>query len=101
MPRKKGVPNKLTNQVRSVIIDIINKEIDHLPDLLNELDPSDRADFLIKLIKQVIPAPSPMAAIDMDAIQMDEKSYEDSLDSHIKNAKDSVKTDEFIRSIMT
>ena len=53
--RKKGTPNKLTKELRSVLKDVLYEEIDRLPERLDELDTKDRLQLLVKLMPFVFP----------------------------------------------
>lgn len=53
--RKKGTPNKLTKELRTVLKDVLYEEIDRLPERLDELEAKDRLELLIKLMPYVFP----------------------------------------------
>ena len=53
--RKKGTPNKLTKELRSLLKDVLYDEIDRLPERLEELETKDRLELLIKLVPFVFP----------------------------------------------
>ena len=53
--RQKGTPNKLTTEIRSVLKDIIDYEIDTIEERLLQLEPKERIELVIKLIPQVLP----------------------------------------------
>lgn len=53
--RKKGTPNRLTGSMKEMINLAITQELEQLPDLLNELAPKEKADFLVKLLPYVMP----------------------------------------------
>ena len=53
--RMLGTPNKLTKEIRIVLKNLLAKEIENLPDVLEQLEPRERADLLIKLIPYVLP----------------------------------------------
>ena len=48
--RQKGTPNKLTTEIRSVLKDIIDYEIDTIEERLLQLEPKERIELVIKLI---------------------------------------------------
>lgn len=53
--RPKGVPNKMTREIRSSLKDSLLGHIESLDRLLLELEPRDRVDALAKLLIFVIP----------------------------------------------
>lgn len=53
--RKKGTPNRLTKEVRSVLKDLVFEEISHVKSHLKKLDSRDRIELLIKLLPYVCP----------------------------------------------
>jgi len=53
--RSKGTPNRLTGTVKEMIHEAISSEIANLPTILQNLDPKEKADCLIKLLPYVLP----------------------------------------------
>ncbi|MBT3747656.1 MAG: hypothetical protein HOG34_01635 [Bacteroidetes bacterium] len=53
--RPKGVPNKITGEVREVLKDIVQNELDQLPELLESMQPEKRAEILTRLLPYVVP----------------------------------------------
>ncbi len=53
--RKKGTPNKITQTTREMISDIVDGQLQTLMNEINELEPKERADFVVKLLPYVIP----------------------------------------------
>ena len=53
--REKGTPNKLTKEIRTVLKDLIYKELDQIQEHLNSLEPKQRLELVIKLIPYVLP----------------------------------------------
>lgn len=53
--REKGTPNKLTSEIKETLRDVLNSEIENLPQRLNELEVKDRLDVLVKLIPYILP----------------------------------------------
>ena len=53
--RKKGIPNKLTTEIRSALKNIIYSEIESIVDRLLLLEPKERIELVIKLIPYVLP----------------------------------------------
>ena len=56
--RKKGTPNKLTEDMRASLSHVLKDEISILPELLKELQPHHRANIILKLAQIIIPPPS-------------------------------------------
>lgn len=57
--RKKGVPNKMTSEVRAIISDIIFKEADNIPEYLASVTkPEVKLKLIIDLLPYVIPKQS-------------------------------------------
>ena len=48
--RSKGTPNTLTATAKDVLHQVIDREIEKLPALLESLEPKDRAYLLVKLL---------------------------------------------------
>ena len=53
--RQKGTPNKLTKEIRTVLKDLIYKELDEIKEHLDSLEPKKRIEIVIKLIPYVLP----------------------------------------------
>ena len=53
--RPKGGPNKITGEVREVLKDIVQNELDQLPELLESMQPEKRAEILTRLLPYVVP----------------------------------------------
>lgn len=54
--QKMKTPNPiLTNSLRDILKNIMQKEIEQLPDLLEKLSPSERLNFLCRLMPFVFP----------------------------------------------
>lgn len=53
--RKKGVPNKLTGDLRAKLQSIIDNNIDRVQDDLDELKPAERLAVLEKLLSYCVP----------------------------------------------
>ena len=53
--RQKGTPNKLTKEIRTVLKDLIYKELDEIQEHLDALEPKQRLEYVIKLIPYVLP----------------------------------------------
>ena len=53
--RQKGTPNKLTKEIRTVLKDLIYKELDEIKEHLDSLEPKQRIELVIKLMPYVLP----------------------------------------------
>jgi hypothetical protein len=53
--REKGTPNRLTKEIRSVLKDVIFYEIENIEETLEQLEPKDRIELIIKLIPYALP----------------------------------------------
>ena len=53
--RKKGTPNKLTKELRSVLKEVIYNELDNIEERLEQLEPKQRLELVIKLMPYVFP----------------------------------------------
>jgi hypothetical protein len=60
--RVKGSLNHNSKEVRNIIKEVIDNELLNIEDLLNELQPRERLDFIIKLLPYVLSklAPEPI-----------------------------------------
>ena len=58
--RQKGTPNKLTGSVKEMLTQFVTNEVQHLPTLLNKLEPKEKIDFIVKLLPYIIPKMSPV-----------------------------------------
>jgi hypothetical protein len=60
--RVKGSLNLNSKEVRNIIKEVIDNELHNIEDLLNELQPRERLDFIIKLLPYVLSklAPEPI-----------------------------------------
>ena len=59
--RKKGTPNRLTAEIRSTLKAVMDEEISNIPDLLEQLEPKERLDMLIRLMPYTLPKITPVA----------------------------------------
>jgi hypothetical protein len=50
-----GTPNKLTTELRSLLKNVVHREIELLTEHLSKLDVSERLDLLIKLLPFAVP----------------------------------------------
>ena len=56
--RKEGTPNKVTQELRAKIKEIVCIELESLESKMELLQPKDRVDVLIKLLQYVLPKPT-------------------------------------------
>ena len=59
--RRKGATNKVTKELRLVLKELLEKEFANIDKVLNQLEPADRFNLLIKLLPYAIPKYSDMA----------------------------------------
>ncbi|MEZ4909893.1 MAG: hypothetical protein R2774_03420 [Saprospiraceae bacterium] len=57
--REAGTPNKLTKELRSALKNILNQEIELLPEHFNKLETKDRLEILVKLLPYAMPKVEP------------------------------------------
>jgi hypothetical protein len=55
--RKKGVPNKSTEELRALLTSFIEANINDLQANYNQLEAKDKLEFFERLIKMVLPPP--------------------------------------------
>ena len=53
--RKKGTPNRLTKEVRTLLKNLLFSELSQVESHFEKLDPKDRIELLIKLMPYVCP----------------------------------------------
>jgi hypothetical protein len=53
--RQKGTPNRMTKELRSVLKDILYRELEQIQEQLDALNPKERIELLIKLMPYVLP----------------------------------------------
>lgn len=51
-----GTPNRITAQVRSMLVCVLEEEIDNLPELLQQVSPAARLAAVLKLAELLTPA---------------------------------------------
>lgn len=59
--RQRGTPNKMTKELRSVLKDLLYKEIEELEERLNNLKPKERIELIIKLMPFALPKVKPIS----------------------------------------
>lgn len=55
--RPKGKPNRTNEQIRELVLNFIDKNIDKLQTDFEALEPKERLNFIERLFKHVLPAP--------------------------------------------
>ena len=53
--RQKGTPNRLTKELRTILKEALHKELESIGELLEQLEPKERLEVLIKLMPFVFP----------------------------------------------
>ena len=53
--RKKGTPNRMTKELRTVLKDLLFEELKSIPDHLEKLDTKERLELIIKLLPYALP----------------------------------------------
>ena len=58
--RQKGTSNKLSGTVKEMLTQFVTNEVQHLPTLLNQLEPKEKAEYIIKLLPYILPKKAPV-----------------------------------------
>ena len=53
--RKKGTPNRLTKELRTLLKDVLYSELETIDERLELLEPKERVELLIKLMPYALP----------------------------------------------
>lgn len=53
--RVQGTPNRLTKEARTLLKNVLFKELEQIPDYLDKLEPKDKIEVIIKLLPYVLP----------------------------------------------
>ena len=53
--RKQGTPNRLTQDLRNSLKNILADEFEKLPETLDRLEPKDRLEIVVKILPYVLP----------------------------------------------
>lgn len=69
--RELGTPNKTTSELRRVLKHIVDDELQSLQNNINELEPKERIELLIKLLPYVMPKVQTVSARDGEPIGID------------------------------
>lgn len=67
--RKKGTPNKLTKELRASLKDLIHEELSDLQIHLDQMEPKERLDVLVKLLPYVLPKVNSVSHTNDEPIQ--------------------------------
>ena len=67
--RKAGTPNKLTFDTRQLLVNALADEFEQLPELLKELNPTERIDAICKLSKFALPAVAPVSIVKVERVE--------------------------------
>ena len=62
--RTKGTPNRTTAETKELLQKIVNKEIDNLSLLLEQLEPNERINAISKLLPYIVPKQSEVFTTD-------------------------------------
>jgi len=68
--RKKGTPNRITKVLKFQLSQVLTLEYERIPELLSELSPSERLNFIIRLSQFVLPTPT-RGVDEFDLIRLD------------------------------
>ena len=69
--RELGTPNKTTSELRRVLKHMVDDELQNIQDNINELEPKERIELLIKLLPYVMPKVQTVSARDGEPIGLD------------------------------
>ena len=53
--RKKGTPNRLTKEMRTILKNILFTELENIEELMDSLDSKQRIELVIKLLPFILP----------------------------------------------
>jgi hypothetical protein len=57
--RPAGTPNYITREMREALKAILSDSIGEIPALLGSLQPKDKIDVIIRLLRLIVPLPAP------------------------------------------
>ena len=69
--RELGTPNKTTSELRRALKHMVDNELQNLQDNINELEPKERIELLIKLLPYVMPKVQTVSRRDGEPIGLD------------------------------
>lgn len=58
--RKKGSSNKLSGTIKEMITEVVTKELQSMPILLNQMSPREKVDIILKLLPYLTPKVAPV-----------------------------------------
>lgn len=58
--RKKGSSNKLSGTIKEMISEVVTRELQEMPILLNQMTPREKIDFILKLLPYITPKIAPI-----------------------------------------
>ena len=53
--RQKGTSNKVTQDVRALLKELVSKEISNIDNLFKDVEPKDRLEFIVRLLPYTLP----------------------------------------------
>lgn len=53
--RKAGTPNKITGEIKEVLSEFLQKEINSLPEYFSAIEPKERLEVIAKLLPYILP----------------------------------------------
>ena len=68
--RKKGTPNRITKVLKFQLSQVLTLEYERIPELLSEMPPSQRLNFVVRLSQFVLPTPT-RGVDEFDLIRLD------------------------------
>lgn len=90
--RPKGTPNKITQDIRSWLTTVIDKNRKQMLKDLKTLEPKDRLQILEKLMQYVIPKQQAVSA-DIDFRQLSDEQLDDVIEKITKGIDDEQEPD--------
>lgn len=73
--RTKGTPNKLTNEVREMLIYFLDSKIDEVMGIWSDLDNREKISLFLQLAKLVLPKQIPDHIIDYEESMMNRMDF--------------------------
>lgn len=68
--RQKGTPNRITKVLKFQLSQVLTLEYERIPELLEEMTPSQRLNFVVRLSQFVLPTPT-RGVDEFDLIKLD------------------------------
>ena len=85
--RKKGTPNKLTHEYRQLLANALAGEIEALPEMIASLEPHQRVDAILKLMKYIVAPIETVSSYDIDKAMLDPDGRREDLRSDLESDK--------------